>query len=85
MVNAFNDKDLFTNRKSELNILRRSVKDLNEGRFISSSGQVEIDVLAKKYWYISKIGFTKEARDFAKENKIYISSRTEISALIQKL
>lgn len=87
-------------------------------RFISSSGQVEIDVLAKnseswaceinwgsklagkkdlfsflnkakglakKYWYISKIGFTKEARDFAKENKIYISSRTEISALIKKL
>ena len=41
--------------------------------------------LAKKYWYISKIGYTKEARDFAKENKIYISSRTEISALIKKL
>ncbi|MCX5805621.1 MAG: ATP-binding protein [Proteobacteria bacterium] len=41
--------------------------------------------LADTYWYVSKAGFTKEARQFALEKRIFISSEKDIGVLVESL
>ena len=41
--------------------------------------------LANVCWYISKAGFTREAKQFALENRIFISSEKDIGILVEKL
>ncbi|MEI6153033.1 MAG: ATP-binding protein [Deltaproteobacteria bacterium] len=41
--------------------------------------------LANVCWYISKAGFTREAKQFALENRIFISSEKDIGILVDRL